>query len=69
MKVRATKMGFYKGRRYPGDVFDIPDTARNGKPMQLGSWMEPVKAAEGKAKVDTKEPGTKEAGKAAEGKA
>lgn len=32
--VKATKLGFDgKSRRYPGDVFEIPDH------MALGSWM------------------------------
>lgn len=36
MKVRAIEQGFYKGRRRKGQVFELPDT------MKLGKWMELV---------------------------
>jgi hypothetical protein len=38
MKVRATAIGFYEGRRrYPGDTFKVPDGAK-------AKWFEPVSA-------------------------
>lgn len=37
MKVRATKLGYYKGRRYPGDTFYVPDSWK-------AKWTEPADA-------------------------
>lgn len=48
MKVRATKIGFYIGRRRAGDVFDVPEGAK-------ASWFEPVAGPKPPAKpVDAK---------------
>lgn len=47
MKVRATKAGFFLGRRRPGDVFDVPEKQFSK------TWMHPIAAppaAGGKAK-------------------
>lgn len=35
MKVKATGDGYYFGRKYEGDVFDVPAGTK-------GSWFEPV---------------------------
>lgn len=47
MKVIATALGFYKSRRRPGDVFEVPD-GTNGK------WFTPADNAKpkGRAKVE-----------------
>ena len=47
MKVRATRLGFWGGkRRREGDVFDVPETVRDQDGVErafaLGKWMEPV---------------------------
>lgn len=39
MRVKATKKGFYKGLREPGDVFDM--VRADGKEPK-GSWFVPV---------------------------
>ncbi len=39
MKVKAIKLGFYVCRRYPGDVFDVPETFK-------ASWVEVVEQDE-----------------------
>lgn len=51
MKVRATKLGFFKGRRYPGDTFEVPDTWK-------AKWTEPVEAPAKPAKAAKKDPET-----------
>jgi hypothetical protein len=35
MKVRAIKLGYFKGRRYPGDTFDVPENWK-------AKWTEPA---------------------------
>ena len=45
MKVRATKMGFYDGRRiYPGQVFKVKDGTK-------GKWFEPLVAEQSAPEV------------------
>lgn len=50
MKVRATKLGFYIGRRRPGDVFEVPDDFK-------ASWVEPVDEVK-EQKVKSQKPKT-----------
>lgn len=38
MKVRAIKLGFYRGsRKYPGDVFEMPEADK-----RLPKWVQPA---------------------------
>lgn len=62
MRVKATKLGFYGGRRQPGDEFDVPEGLK-------GSWFEPVVVAEPAPQPEESEQSDTKAGekKAAEG--
>lgn len=50
MKVRAKQLGFYKGRRREGDVFEVPEGWK-------AKWTEPV-SVPAKAKAEAEEPET-----------
>lgn len=49
MKVKAKAVGFYGGsRRYPGDVFEVPNNTK------LGKWLEPIDGGEKPSKTARK---------------
>jgi hypothetical protein len=53
MKVKATRFGYFEGRRREGAEFEVPDGT-------IGSWFEPVPETPAEEEVATKEPVQKE---------